>query len=102
MKGISLLGSTGSVGVTTLDVVSRFPDRFRIVAMAAGQNLELLVDQIKRFQPELVSVATPELARDGLADFVEGIAVLDQRMVTILSMEGLTASLAGGKSALAA
>jgi 1-deoxy-D-xylulose-5-phosphate reductoisomerase len=64
MKGISLLGSTGSVGVTTLDVVSRFPDRFRIVAMAAGQNLELLAEQIKRFKPELVSVATPELARD--------------------------------------
>jgi len=64
MKSISILGSTGSVGVTTLDVVSRFPDRFRVVAMAAGQNLDLLVDQIKRFKPELVSVATPELARD--------------------------------------
>jgi 1-deoxy-D-xylulose-5-phosphate reductoisomerase len=64
MKGISILGSTGSVGVTTLDVVSRFPDRFRVVAMAAGQNLEVLVDQVKRFKPELVSVATPELARD--------------------------------------
>jgi 1-deoxy-D-xylulose-5-phosphate reductoisomerase len=64
MKGISILGSTGSVGVTTLDVVSRFPDRFRVVAMAAGQNLDLLADQVKRFKPELVSVATPELARD--------------------------------------
>jgi 1-deoxy-D-xylulose-5-phosphate reductoisomerase len=64
MKAISILGSTGSVGVTTLDVVSRFPDRFRVVAMAAGRNLDLLVDQIKRFKPELVSVATPELARD--------------------------------------
>src|ERR1700730_4672118 len=64
MKSISILGSTGSVGVTTLDVVSRFPDRFRIVAMAAGPNLDLLVDQIKRFKPELVSVAMPELARD--------------------------------------
>src|SRR5438105_79513 len=64
MKGISILGSTGSVGVTTLDVVSRFPDRFRVVAMAAGRNLDLLIDQIKRFKPELVSVATPELARD--------------------------------------
>jgi 1-deoxy-D-xylulose-5-phosphate reductoisomerase len=64
VKGISILGSTGSVGVTTLDVISRFPDRFRVVAMAAGKNLEVLVDQIKRFRPELVSVATPELARD--------------------------------------
>jgi 1-deoxy-D-xylulose-5-phosphate reductoisomerase len=64
MKAISIIGSTGSVGVTTLDVVSRFPDRFRVVAMAAGRNLELLSDQIRRFHPELVSVETPELARD--------------------------------------
>jgi 1-deoxy-D-xylulose-5-phosphate reductoisomerase len=64
MKSISILGSTGSVGVTTLDVVSRFPDRFRVVAMAAGQNLDLLADQVKRFKPELVSLATAELARD--------------------------------------
>ena len=64
MKAISILGSTGSVGVTTLDVVGRFSDRFRVVAMAAGRNLDLLVEQVKRFQPELVSVATPELSRD--------------------------------------
>jgi 1-deoxy-D-xylulose-5-phosphate reductoisomerase len=71
MKRISILGSTGSVGVTTLDVVSRFPERFRVVAMAAGQNLDLLVEQVKRFRPELVSVATPELARD-LKDRLSG------------------------------
>jgi 1-deoxy-D-xylulose-5-phosphate reductoisomerase len=64
LKTISILGSTGSVGVTTLDVVSRFPDRFQIVAMAAGKNLDLLTEQVKRFKPELVSVSTPELARD--------------------------------------
>jgi 1-deoxy-D-xylulose-5-phosphate reductoisomerase len=64
MKAISIVGSTGSVGVTTLDVVSRFPDRFRVVAMAAGRNLELLADQIRRFRPQLVSVETPQLARD--------------------------------------
>src|SRR5690349_3816627 len=64
MKPISLLGSTGSVGVTTLDVVSRFPDRFRVVAMAAGKNLELLAEQVRRFRPELVSVASAELARE--------------------------------------
>jgi len=67
MKAISIIGSTGSVGVTTLDVVARFPDRFRVVAMAAGRNLDLLADQIRRFRPQLVSVETPELARD-LAD----------------------------------
>src|SRR6202047_3123649 len=64
MKAISIIGSTGSVGVTTLDVVSRFPDRFRVVAMAAGRNLELLAGQIRRFRPQLGSVETPALARD--------------------------------------
>ncbi|MGO9602899.1 MAG: 1-deoxy-D-xylulose-5-phosphate reductoisomerase [Candidatus Binataceae bacterium] len=64
MKTISILGSTGSVGVTTLDVVSRFPDRFRVAAMAAGRNLDLLTAQVKKFRPELVSVANAELAGD--------------------------------------
>jgi 1-deoxy-D-xylulose-5-phosphate reductoisomerase len=63
MKSIAILGSTGSVGVTTLDVVSRFPDQFKVVAMAAGRNLDRLAQQVASFRPELVSVATPELAR---------------------------------------
>ncbi len=62
MKSIAILGSTGSVGATTLDIVSRFPERFRVVAMAAGQNLERLAEQVRRFGPDLVSVATPQLA----------------------------------------
>jgi 1-deoxy-D-xylulose-5-phosphate reductoisomerase len=64
MKAISILGSTGSVGVTTLDVVGRFPGRFRVVAMAAGRNLDLFTQQIERFDPELVSVASVELASE--------------------------------------
>jgi len=64
MKTISILGSTGSVGVTTLDVVGRFPDRFRIAAMAAGRNLDLLTRQIARFSPQLVSVANADLAAE--------------------------------------
>ncbi len=63
MKTIAVLGSTGSVGVTTLDVVSRFPGQFRIGAMAAGRNVELLANQVRRFSPELVSVADSEVAR---------------------------------------
>ena len=64
MKSIAILGSTGSVGVTTLDVVGRFPERFRVAAMAAGRNVDLLAEQIRRFEPELVSVASPVLARE--------------------------------------
>src|SRR5580700_6471497 len=62
MKTISVLGSTGSVGVTTLDVVGRFGDRFRVGAMAAGRNVELLAEQVRRFGPDLVSVADGEAA----------------------------------------
>ena len=62
MKNLSVLGSTGSIGKNVLDVVQRFPGRFRIVGLAAGQNLGLLKEQIKRFQPELVSVADQDLA----------------------------------------
>ena len=57
MKSLSILGSTGSVGVQTLDVVQAFPDRFRVVALAAGRNVDRLAAQVQRFQPERVSVA---------------------------------------------
>lgn len=67
MKSLSILGSTGSVGTTTLDVIRSHPERFRVVALAAGRNLELLEQQAAEFQPGLVSVATAEDAR-ALAD----------------------------------
>ncbi|HEV2108814.1 MAG TPA: 1-deoxy-D-xylulose-5-phosphate reductoisomerase [Thermomicrobiales bacterium] len=54
--GISILGSTGSVGRQALDVISRMPDRFRIVALAAGANSELLAEQAARFRPSLVAL----------------------------------------------
>lgn len=57
MKRLAILGSTGSIGVSTLDVVARFPDRFRIAALAAGKNLTRLGEQIRAFRPGLVSVA---------------------------------------------
>src|SRR5439155_1120620 len=54
---LALRGATGSVGVSTLALVERFPDRFRAVALAAGRNVELLAEQVRRHQPQLVSVA---------------------------------------------
>lgn len=62
MKTISLLGSTGSVGRNCLKVVEELPGEFRVVALAAGRNTTELADQVGRFQPELVSVSTPEAA----------------------------------------
>lgn len=57
MKGISLLGSTGSIGTQTLEVVEAAPDRFRVVALAARSSWELLADQARRLKPELVALA---------------------------------------------
>jgi 1-deoxy-D-xylulose-5-phosphate reductoisomerase len=54
-KNIALLGSTGSVGQQTLDVVRRFPDHFRIVALAARRNVSLLEQQAREFEPSLVA-----------------------------------------------
>ncbi len=63
MKRISLLGSTGSIGVNVLDVVAQFPDRYSIVALAAGTNVELLATQVRSCNPHLVSVKSKEYAQ---------------------------------------
>ncbi len=61
---ISLLGSTGSIGTNVLDIVRRFPGKFQIVGLAAGTNIALLRDQVEAFEPEIISVATDQLAED--------------------------------------
>jgi len=62
MKKVSILGSTGSIGRQTLSVVQSLPERFKITALAAGSNLDELLPQVLSHLPEIVSVATPELA----------------------------------------
>lgn len=54
---IALLGSTGSIGTQTLDIVERFPDRFNVALLAAGRNVELLIEQAVRFRPSLAIIA---------------------------------------------
>ena len=68
MKRISILGSTGSIGVSTLDIVSRFPEKFQVVGLAAGGNIDLLKQQIERFRPKYVSVSeeAPALSLKGM------------------------------------
>jgi 1-deoxy-D-xylulose-5-phosphate reductoisomerase len=60
MRSLSILGSTGSIGRSSLDVVEAFPDRFRVVALAAGRSLERLAEQVARFRPRLVSIDARE------------------------------------------
>lgn len=73
-KRISLLGSTGSIGTQTLDVIAHDPDHYTVEGLSAGSNLELLKKQIEQFRPKKVSVATKELAdelRHGLDSSVQ-------------------------------
>ena len=56
-RKIAILGSTGSIGVNTLDVVAQFPEKIDVVALAAGKNWKRLVEQAKQFRPKIVSVA---------------------------------------------
>lgn len=55
LKGLAVLGSTGSVGTQTLDVVRQFPEQFRVVGLAARRSLDLLGKQVKEFKPKLIS-----------------------------------------------
>lgn len=63
-KGISILGSTGSIGCNTLRVVEALGEQFRVVALGAGRNTEKLAEQVARHLPQLVSVETEECARE--------------------------------------
>jgi 1-deoxy-D-xylulose-5-phosphate reductoisomerase len=71
VKAITLLGSTGSIGTQTLDIVEHNPDKFRIVGLAAGNNVEMLAQQVRQFRPEIVAIGNeaklPEL-KDALSD----------------------------------
>jgi 1-deoxy-D-xylulose-5-phosphate reductoisomerase len=64
MKKIAILGSTGSIGLSTLNVVRQNPESFRVTALTAGRNLELLLGQIDEFAPEVVAVLNEEVARE--------------------------------------
>jgi 1-deoxy-D-xylulose-5-phosphate reductoisomerase len=71
MKRIAILGSTGSIGQSALSVVAAHPDRLRVVALVAGGNAALLADQVGRFHPDVIAVAT-EGALAELRDRLEG------------------------------
>jgi 1-deoxy-D-xylulose-5-phosphate reductoisomerase len=76
VKRLSILGSTGSVGTQTLAVVAQNPDAFCVESLAAGGNVELLAEQIKRFAPARVSVADPQSAAELAKRVGEGVEIL--------------------------
>lgn len=61
-KRVAILGSTGSVGTQALDVVSRHPDQLEVAALAAGSSTDLLAEQVRRYHPDVVSLATESAA----------------------------------------
>jgi len=80
LKQIAILGSTGSIGQSTLSIIESYPDRFAVAALAAGRNVDAAFAQCVRWRPRLVSVATEELAATLLqrlkAAGVSGIGVV--------------------------
>ena len=62
MKRLAILGSTGSIGQSTLSIVEQFPERYEVASLAAGRNLDEAFAQAVRWRPRVVSLATAELA----------------------------------------
>ncbi|MGI2293079.1 1-deoxy-D-xylulose-5-phosphate reductoisomerase [Paenibacillus sp. GXUN7292] len=109
MKKIALLGSTGSVGTQTLNIVSHHPEQFQVTALTAGNNIELLIKQAKQYNPDLVCLATKELAEEarlhlpasmrivyGEEGLIEAASIEDVDVVVtaIVGSRGLPATLA--------
>jgi 1-deoxy-D-xylulose-5-phosphate reductoisomerase len=67
MKRLAILGSTGSIGEQTLDVVAEHPDQFEVVSLAAGRRVERLIEQARQFRPRVVSVTDPKEVPDLVA-----------------------------------
>ena len=113
MRGISILGSTGSIGVSTLDVVARQPQRYRVVALSANTDVDGLLRQVQRFGPELAAMADVDSAMElrrrlraagnqgtevvGGAEGLEAVAThpgADDVMAAIVGAAGLLPTLA--------
>lgn len=73
---IAILGSTGSIGKNTLSVVAQHPDEFKVVALAAGSNVEEMIRQVHRFRPKLVSMSTKDAAEKVKREVPADVAVL--------------------------
>jgi 1-deoxy-D-xylulose-5-phosphate reductoisomerase len=89
MKSIVILGSTGSIGTNALDIVRRFPEEFRVVGLTAGNNVDKLEMQIRRFRPKAVAVSTESAAavlRGRCADLPVEIMVGEEGITQVASL----------------
>jgi len=116
MQSITILGATGSIGVSTLDVVARHPDRYRVYALTGQTRIEILADQCAQFRPQVAVVGTAEAAtqlqvllkaRGAQTDVLHGeqalcdvatAAACDTVMAAIVGAAGLRPSLAAARA----
>jgi 1-deoxy-D-xylulose-5-phosphate reductoisomerase len=114
--GVTVLGSTGSIGVSTLDVLRRHPDLYRVVALAANSSVEKLLQQVIEFQPQYAVLVEPpaaqqlrqRIAYQGLAtevlegadalEFVASLSQVEAVMAAIVGAAGLRSALAAATS----
>ena len=87
MRGIAILGSTGSIGLSTLDVIARHPDRYRVVALSANRDVDGILQQCREFRPQLAAMADPDSAR---------------ALERLLAEEGLATEVMAGRAGLEA
>ncbi|TRU19364.1 MAG: 1-deoxy-D-xylulose-5-phosphate reductoisomerase [Microcystis aeruginosa Ma_MB_S_20031200_S102] len=85
MKKISILGSTGSIGTQTLDIVTDHPDKFQVVGLATGNNIQLLSEQIRQFRPQIVAINN----ESQLEDLKGLISDLDYTPIILAGKEGV-------------
>jgi len=116
MQAITILGSTGSIGVSTLDVIRRHPDRFQVVALTANQDVNRMLEQCREFQPRYAVMANESASQelqqaihnaglqcevlsgnDGLVE-VASLAEVDSIMAAIVGAAGLLPTLAAARA----
>ena len=103
MKNIAILGSTGSVGANTLDVIARHPDRYRVAALAAGKNDALLLEQCRAHRPRYAVLANADsagrlqanLKRAGIETEVRCGAAALEEIVALQGVDAVMAAIVG-------
>ncbi|NTW35593.1 MAG: hypothetical protein HGB17_05600, partial [Syntrophobacteraceae bacterium] len=91
-KAISILGSTGSIGVSTLEVIRQFPESFDVAALGCGRNVEFLREQIREFQPRVVSVMDGEFVVEELFRLADGLGGANFLILAETQEAGLAAA----------
>ncbi len=85
VKAITLLGSTGSIGTQTLDIVAHHGDQFRLVGIAAGSNIDLLAQQVIQFRPEIVAICD----ESKVAELTAALSALDPQPIILAGEAGV-------------